>query len=188
MKFIYVMKKRQNVILSIGIMLTVSVGFTTASAEILDPRIVHAIVSSPVSVFGKTYSLYVDSKAYAIYYGFKFTYANATNILLDQDHNSMQIYLKWVTETDAMWIQFPQNLLSAENNNFVLYVDGQERKYELATSAHSIIMGFTVPANATIIKIQGTYIVPEFPVFAMVVMAIGFMTIIFGSRISKSYC
>ena len=86
-----------------------------------------------------------------------------------------------------MWIQFPQSLLSAENNNFVLYVDGQESKYELATSDHSTIMGFTVPTNTSIVKIQGTHIVPEFPMSTVVVMAIGFVTIIFGIRMNKFY-
>lgn len=169
------MGKFQIVILLI-ITVLISSSFISASAEILDPRIVHAIVSSPVSVFGKTHSLQVYNSTYNIYYGFKFTYANASNISLVPDHNSIQIDLKGVTETDAMWIQFPQNLISAENNNFVLYVDGQEKKYELATSDHSTVMGFTVPTNTTLVEIQGTHIVPEFP-FAVLVLLSSFATI-----------
>lgn len=169
------MGKFQIVILLI-ITVLISSSFISASAEILDPRIVHAIVSSPVSVFGKTHSLQVYNSTYNIYYGFKFTYANASNISLVPDHNSIQIDLKGVTETDAMWIQFPQNLISAENNNFVLYVDGQEKKYELATSDHSTVMGFTVPTNTTLVEIQGTHIVPEFP-FAVLVLLSSFVTI-----------
>src|SRR5574340_528824 len=134
------MEKFQIVILLI-ITVLISSSFISASAEILDPRIVHAIVSSPVSVFGKTHSLHVYNSTYNIYYGFKFTYANASNISLVPDHNSIQIDLKGVTETDAMWIQFPQNLISAENNNFVLYVDGQEKQYELEQSDPSKVMG-----------------------------------------------
>lgn len=126
---------------------------------------------SPVSVFGKTYPIQVDNSTYNIYYGFKFTYANASKISFVPDHNSIQISLNGVTETDAMWIQFPQNLISAENNNFVLYVDGQERKYELATSEHSTIMGFTVPTNTTLVEIQGTHVVPEFPFLVPILLS-----------------
>ena len=36
----------------------------------------HVIVSSPVSIFGKTHSLQVDNKTYYIYHEFKFTYAS----------------------------------------------------------------------------------------------------------------
>ncbi len=176
------MNKSQTMILLVFIILVSSISFTFASAQILDPKTVPKIVSSPVSVFGKTYSLQTDNKTYNIYYGFKFTYPNVENILLVPDHNSMQINLNGITETDAMWIQFPQDLISAENNNFILYVEGHEKKFELATSDHSTIMGFTVPTNTTRIEIQGTHIIPEFPTSATVVMMIGFIIVILRIR------
>ena len=180
------MKKSQTATLLISIILISSIGFTYASAEILNPKIVHAALSNIASVYGKTYHLQVDSKTYNIYYGFNVTYANATNILFIPEHNSMQIGLKEVTETDAMWIQFPQDLISAENNNFVLYVDGQEKKYELATTDHSTVMGFMVPTNTTLVEIQGTHVVPEFPLSAIATMIVSFITImLFSTKIMK---
>ena len=176
------MNKSQTTVLLVFVILVSSIGFTYASAQILDPKTVPKIVSSPVSVFGKTYSLQVENKTYNIYYGFKFTYPNVENISLVSDHNSMQINLNGITETDSMWIQFPQDLVSAENNNFILYVDGHEKKYELATSDHSTIMGFTVPTNATHIEIQGTHVIPEFPTSAAVAMMIGFIIVILRIR------
>jgi hypothetical protein len=176
------MNKTQTTILLVFVILVSSIGFTYASAQMPDPKTVPKIVSSPVSVFGKTYSLQVDNKTYNIYYGFKFTYANAENISLVSDHNSMQINLNGITETDSMWIQFPQDLVSAENNNFILYVDGHEKKYELATSDHSTIMGFTVPTNTTRVEIQGTHVIPEFPTSATVAMMIGFIIVILRIR------
>jgi hypothetical protein len=163
-----------------------SICSTSARAEILNPGIVNEIVSSPVTVFGKTYSMQVEDKTFNIYYGFKFTYTNVTNISLVTDSNSIQITLKGVTEADGMWIQFPQNLMSAEKNNFVLYVDGQEKKYVLATTDHSTTMEFMLPANAALVEIQGTHIVPEFPLSSTSVMMIGFVTImILGTKIKS---
>lgn len=175
------MNKSQTTVLLVFVIVS-SIGFTYASAQIPDPKTVPKIVSSPVSVFGKTYSLQVENKTYNIYYGFKFTYPNVEDISLVSDHNSMQINLNGITETDSMWIQFPQDLVSAENNNFILYVDGHEKKYELATSDHSTIMGFTVPTNTTRIEIQGTHIIPEFPTSAVVAMMIGFIIVIIRIR------
>lgn len=154
-----------------------SICFTSARAEILNPGTVNEIVSSPVTIFGKTYSMQVEDKTFNIYYGFKFTYANATNISFVTDRNSIQITLKGVTEDDGMWIQFPQNLVSAEKNNFALYVDGHEEKYEYATSNHSITMGFTVPTNTTLVEIQGTHIIPEFP-YAIIVLIIAIFSVV----------
>ena len=165
------MKKSQSAMLLIFIILVSSVGFSSVSA-----------VSNLASIYGKTYPFQVDNKTYNIYYGFNVTYATVTNISLLPEHKSMQISLNKVKETDAMWIQFPQNLISAENNNFVLYVDGQEKRYELATSGHSTIMGFMVPANVTFVEIRGTNVVPEFP-FAVITLVISFVALILLTRI-----
>lgn len=159
-----------------------SIGFTSASAEILNPRMVHEIMSNLVSVYGKTYHLQVDNKTYNIYYGFNVTYANATNILFVPEQNLLQINLKEVTKTDAMWIQFPQNLISTENNNFALSVDGQEKKYEYSTTDHSIVMGFMIPTNTTLVEIRGSHIVPEFP-FAIIILVIATFSVVLIQKI-----
>lgn len=178
------MKKIQTPILLLFIIVILSIGFTCASAEqILNSRIIHAIVSNPVSVFGKTYSVQVENKTYNVYYGFNATYASVTNIYLSPDHNSLRIGLKDVTEDDAMWIQFPQNLVSTANNSFVLHVDGQEKKYEFATSDHSIVLGFMVPKNVQLVEIQGSRTIPEFPISVTIAMAAGFMSIVLFSTV-----
>lgn len=174
------MTKIQTSMLLISIILISSFGFTSASADhIINPNTVHAIVTNPVAIFGKTYPLQVDNKTYPIYYGFNLTYATASNISLVKEHDSMQISLNGVKETDAMWIHIPQDVISADNNNFVVYVDGQEIKYELAISGHSTVMGFMVPTNAQLVEIQGTRIIPEFPISAVFAMIVGFMAIVF---------
>ena len=172
------MKKSSTLLVLILIILISSVGFTSASAEILSLKILHSLAANIASIYGKTYPLQVDHNIFNIYYGFNVTYANATNILLVPENNSIQISLKDVTQTDAMWIEIPQNLISAEKNNFILHVDGQEEKYELAISGHSTILGFMVHTNATLVEIQGTHIVPEFPLSSISVMMIGFVTMI----------
>lgn len=167
------MNKSQTIFLLVFIILISSIGFISVNAEILNPKLPHTLLSNIASIYGKTYNLQVNGNSFNIYYGFNATYANATNILLSPGNNSMQISLKGVTQMDAMWIEIPQNLISAEKNNFILYINGQEEKYELATSDHSTIMGFMVPTNTTIVEIQGTHIVPEFPyVTTMLIIAI----------------
>lgn len=180
------MKEFYAIFVLICIILISSVHFTSASAEILTLRIVHGAVTNFASVFGKTYPLQVDGNTYNIHYGFNLTYANATNVLLVPENNSMKINLKEVTTTDAMWIQFPQDLISADKNNFILYVNGEEKKYELATSGHFTIMGFMIPENTTLVEIHGTHVVPEFPMSATAALIISFTTILFfGAKIMR---
>ena len=181
------MKQIQTIILLFSIIMISSVGVVCASeAQILNPRIVHAIVSNPASIFGKTYPIQIDNKTYNVYYGFNVTYASVTNISIISDHNSIQIGLKDVTTDDAMWVQFPQNLVSSENNNFVLYVDGQEKRYELATSSdHSIVMGFMVPKNVQLVEIQGSRVIPEFPISATIAMMMAFTSVVLFSTLLR---
>ncbi len=160
--------------------------FNYATAEsILTSRIIHAIVSNPVSIYGKTYNLQVDNNILPIYYGFNSTYATITNVTVDKENNSVKINLKNVTETDAMWIQFPKNLIVATNNNFVLSVDGNEKRYEFATTTGANIMGFMVPTNAQMIEIRGTQIIPEFPVYFTITLLISFISVVYVTRLKR---
>jgi hypothetical protein len=179
-------KQSKNIVLLVLIILVSSIGFIHASAEILNTKMVHAMMSNLASVYGKTYPLQVDNTTYNIYYGFNVTYATATNISLHPEHNLIQIDLKDVTDADGMWIQIPQNLISAEKNNFVIHVNGQEKKYELATSGHSTIIGFMIPTNTTRVEIQGTHVVPEFP-FAIPIFLASFVSVIafYGIRFRR---
>lgn len=162
-------------LLIVGIVILCSSLISSAKADgMLTPAFVHAIVTNPISVFGKTYNLQVDNKTYPLYYGFHYTGATASRISLVPESNSIQISLQNVTETDTMWIYIPQSVISADNNQFLLYVDGKNISYEIATFSHSTILGFNVNANAHEVQIQGTRVIPEFSTSVLYVTVIGF--------------
>src|SRR5690242_133421 len=162
------------------ILIISAVGFTTAYADqIITSRVAYSLLVPPVvSVYGKTYSLNYENETFAIYYGFNSTRGTAQNISILQERDSMQIALTGVTDYDSMWIQFPNQLISADMNKFVLYVNGQERGYELATTDGSTIMGFMIPAYSHTIEIKGTRAIPEFSSLAGMIMAISIIGVI----------
>ena len=146
--------------------------------NILTPPFVHAIVTNPISVFGKTYNLQVDNTNYPLYYGFHYTSATVSKISVVPESNSVQISLQNVTETDTMWVYIPQSIISSDSNQFLLSVDGKNTSYEIATYSHSTILGFTVNANAHEVQIQGTRVIPEFSTSVFSVAVIGFVSIL----------
>ena len=146
--------------------------------NVLTPPFVHAIVTNPISVFGKTYNLQVDNMTYPLYYGFHYTSATVSKISVVPESNSIQISLQNVTETDTMWVYIPQSILSADGNQFLLYVDGKNTSYEIATYSHSTILGFTVNTNTHEVQIQGTRVIPEFSTSVFSVAVIGFVSIL----------
>lgn len=139
---------------------------------------------TPVKVFGKTYNLQANGTTYDIYYGFDVVNTIIEKITLVPEQNTMHLDLSRSNQSDSMWMQFPQAVISADKNNFVLYIDGQEKKYELAVSDHSTVMGFVVPANSTSVDIQGTRIVPEFPT-AIIIATLSFVIVIYSTRFIK---
>src|SRR5579883_1624934 len=146
--------------------------------NVLTPPFVHAIVTNPISVFGKTYNLQVDNMTYPLYYGFHYTSATVSKISVVPESNSVQMSLQNVTETDTMWVYIPQSVISSDNNQFLLYVDGKNTSYEIATYSHSTILGFTVNVNAHEVQIQGTRVRPEFSTSVFPVAVIGFVSIL----------
>ncbi len=165
------------------LLIVISIGITNAYAYLPNPNTVNQVVT-PVAVFGKTYHLQINNSTYDIYYGFHVVNTVVQKITLVPEHNTMHLDLTKSNETDTMWMHFPQSVISADQNNFVLYVNGQETKYELAESDHSTVMGFNVPANSTSVDIQGTQVMPEFPT-SLVVATISFAIMIYGARFFK---
>ncbi len=161
------------------IILVVSMSMTSAYAYSPNVQIL-----APVTVFGKNYHLEINGSGYDIYYGFRWTNNVIEKINFLPERNTMHIDLSRSNETDAIWIHIPQEVISADKNNFVVYVDGQEKKYELAESDHSIVLSFLIPANSTSIDIQGTRVIPEFPT-AIVVAVISFVIVIYSTRFIK---
>lgn len=161
------------------LLLVVTVSMTSVYAYSPNAQMI-----TPVKVFGKTYTLQVNGTTYDIYYGFNEVDTIIEKATLVPEKNTMHLDLSQSNMSDAMWMQFPQALISADKNNFVLYVDGQQEKYELSESDHHTVMGFVVPTNSTAVDIQGTRTVPEFPT-AMIVAAISFVIVIYCTRFIK---
>ena len=165
------------------LLIVISIGIANAYAYSPNPDTTHQMIT-PVTVFGKTYHLQVNNSTYDIYYGFDVVNTMVQKITLVPEHDTMHLDLTKSNETDAMWIHFPMSVISADKNNFVLYIDGQEKKYELTESDHSIVMGFVVPANAQSVDIQGTNVIPEFPIVA-IVSVISFAIVIYSTKFFK---
>lgn len=168
------------------LIIPISISFSSAHAtHLINPQTIHAIMTDPVAVFGKTYQLKTGNSTYNIYYGFyKATSALASDVSTIPEQNSLKLQLSGVTELDPMWIKIPQQVIRADNNNFVVYVDGKETRYELAVTRDSTILGFMIPLDATLVEIKGTKVIPEFPI-PIIMMTVGLTIFLFTTRVLK---
>lgn len=128
------------------------------------------------------YTLNTDDQTFDISYSLD---GQVIAMEIDHELNSLLIGITEVKDS-SFQITLPENLISAENNNFVVLVNQVEVDYDVSTQGDSSVLRFFVPADSQEIEIVGTHVIPEFPLgtLAVLVTMIGIMTIV--TKMGKS--
>lgn len=81
---------------------------------------------------------------------------------INQERTSLIIKLDNIKQADMISIRFPQELISAEEGELTLLVDGKEKGYEWSVQEKSRNLIFVIPYRTTEVEIIGTRVIPEF--------------------------
>ena len=131
--------------------------------------------------YGSTYSLETSDMPFEISYEL-----NGDVIAMAVDENTTSFLIGITNVEDSNFeISLPTELISAENNEFVVLVDGVEVDYDVSAQNDAAMLQFFVPANSQEIEIIGTYVIPEFPLGVLVVLATMIIIVTFVTKISK---
>lgn len=123
------------------------------------------LVISGNQVFAeKSYQLEADGNSFDIKYDFD---GDVIAMAIDTEAVSLLIGTENVKDTQFQ-ITLPKDLIRADNNEFAVLVNGYEVDYT-TTSAEYTVLTFFVPEFTEEIEIIGTYVVPEFPLGAILV-------------------
>ena len=126
----------------------------------------------PILIFGilpsyaETYNLEIDEHQFAIEYDVD---ADVLAMAIDQELNSFLIGIE-NTRDSIFTITLDNEMLSAENNEFAILVDGLEVNYDVTSNAESVEIMFFVPTGTQEIEIIGTHVIPEFPLALLVLI------------------
>lgn len=142
-----------------------------------------AIISS------KKFTLNVNDHNYNIYYGIilgessKQDYdAIITSMSIVPERKSLLIKFDNILQTDNVWVRFPNEVISAENEKFVLFVDGIEKGYELSSHGSETRLGFIISPDTHEVEIIGNNVIPEFPTNMLLVFLVVFCIMILLTR------
>ena len=139
------------------------------------------IVFSSNLAYGSTYSLETSDMPFEISYEL-----NGDVIAMAVDENTTSFLIGITNVEDSNFeISLPTELISAENNEFVVLVDGIEVDYDVSTQNDAAMLQFFVPANSQEIEVIGTHVIPEFPLGALVVLATMIVIVTFVTKINK---
>jgi len=138
------------------------------------------IMSSNYAFAEKNYQLTVDENSFDISYDFE---GDVIAMAVDTETISLLIGTENVKDTKFQ-ITLPGDLIHADNDAFAVLVNGYEVEYT-ATSGEDTVLTFFVPEFTEEIEIIGTYVVPEFPFGAILVLGSIFGIIIAVQKSKK---
>ncbi len=112
------------------------------------------------SVFAENiYNLTVDEHSFDLTYEFS---GDVIAMAIDQELRSLLIGVE-NTNDSLFRITFDNTLITAENGNFAILVNGLEVDYDILDDGNSSTLRFYVEEGTEEIEIIGTHVIPEFP-------------------------
>ena len=129
------------------------------------------------------YALEIDEHNYSISYVVN---ANVVAMEIDPESTSLLIGLD-NTYDSRFFIGLEHELINAQNDEFVILVDGQETDYEISSDSDSSTFAFFVPTGTEEVEIIGTHVIPEFPIGAIFGFAVMISTIMIFAKIKAPF-
>ncbi|MGY5143270.1 MAG: PEFG-CTERM sorting domain-containing protein [Candidatus Nitrosopumilus sp. bin_32a] len=132
-----------------------------------------------------------DEKSYDIYYGYRGSldsmgsdelYPVLSSMNINEERKSIEIIMEDVPEKTDFWVRTPEDVLYAEGEQFKVLVDGVDTGYDLMKFPNDYVIGFIISEDAQKIEIIGTRIIPEFGTYAILILGISIMGLVYFVR------
>ena len=118
------------------------------------------IIFGTIDAFAeKSYHFEIDNHAYDLEYDVD---ADVIAMELDLELTSLLIGIENTRESQFL-INLPNKMISAENNEFAVLVDGYEVDYSINPLNSKTQIVFFVNEGTQEVEIIGTHVIPEFP-------------------------
>jgi len=129
------------------------------------------------------YDLKIDEKTFNLPYSFD---GKLISMAVDKESKSLLIGTTSVDES-TFELSFPSELLSAENDEFVILLDGIETDYIVTHTGDMTKFSLVIPIATEEIEIIGSDVIPEFPFGVLVIMGVvSIMAVVFSrSKITR---
>lgn len=165
---------------------------TAFGSHIFDDRDAFAQYLDIAQLSSEKYLLKIDEKTYDVYYGYHGSFEVDVNKIgeelpklstmnINPERKSLEITMESVSTNSVLWIRLPLEMISAENAQYRLVIDGVDTKYDLTKFPDQYAMGMILPKDTKHIEIIGTYVVPEFAL-SIVILGVSFIGIIYFAR------
>lgn len=136
------------------------------------------------SSFGQSmYELDIDENAFQIHYQIN---GDVIAMDIDKEQKSLLVGIKNTFDSFTT-IEIPKSMLDAQDNEFIILVDGYAVDYDVVSSENKSKLTFFVPTGTQEIEIIGTFVIPEFSFGVIILLASLVSIIIFYNKSSLKF-
>lgn len=129
----------------------------------------------------ESYMLNTDDQTFEVRYSLD---GQVIAMAIDHELNSLLIGITEIKDS-AFQITLPQDLISAENNEYVVLVNQIEVDYNVSKQGDTVTLSFFVPADSEEIEIIGTQVIPEFPLGVLLIFATTIVVVTLVTKMNK---
>ena len=143
----------------------------------------------------ETESFVFDDVTYTLYYGYhgsidssmtdSFEEPVVTEMIINQDNKSIEVTFEEVPDATDFWVRIPFEVLTAENEQYQVLVDGEDTGYDLMKMPDAYVVGLIITEETKHVEIIGTQVIPEFGTIAILVLGVSIIGIIYATRRSS---
>lgn len=132
-----------------------------------------------------------DDKSYDVYYGYHGSldamgsddlFPTLSSMNINEEKKSIEIIMDDVPEQTDFWVRVPEDVLYAKGEKFIVLVDGMDTGYDLMKFPSDYVVGFFITENTKNVEIVGTRVIPEFGIFAVLILGISLIGLVYFTR------
>lgn len=149
-----------------------------------------------IKTTGEFYTIEVDDATFDIYYGgygsieiggeaLEEGKPTLSSMSINLERKSLEIILDPIPNDKIFWVLLPLEVISAEEAQYQLFIDGVETKYDLTKFPGNYALGMVLPPGAEHLEIIGTKVIPEFGTYAILILGISIFGLIYYIRRSS---
>ena len=133
-----------------------------------------------------------DGISYDIYYGYHGSLDNpmtedsgdptVTGLIINQERKSIEVAFEEVPETTDFWVRIPFDVLTADKEQYQVFINGEDTGYDLMKMPDGYVVGMIISEDTQHVEIIGTKVIPEFGTVAILVLGVAILGIVYLVR------
>jgi len=147
-----------------------------------------------VELSSEKFVLEIDGNSYDLYYGYHGSMDSMninepkptlSSMSINPERLSLEITFDEVPLNSVFWVRMPFELISAEKEQFQLFIDGVETRFDLTQYPNNYALGMIIPKDGQHVEIVGTQVIPEFGAISILILGVAVLSIVFLVRKSS---